>query len=200
MDSPFLANGYLQVDHGNDSRAHATSPDKDRKPNDSQLVIIQLHRAKSLEWPAEAKHTQPMTRYESQPRDQFTDFASTASMDPSPASCTSDPCPSVSNEVNHGSTDTAIQVSAQDTSIANRERSETTNRSGVLSHSPKSGRGTLRNENTHLQGASGDSKRAGSCELEKSNRKRSTSARLSCPPSPLVVIPDLSLRFIAGKV
>lgn len=44
-----------------------------------------------------------------------------------------------------------------------------------------------------FQRSSGESERASSCPLgDFSKRKRSPSTHLSCPPTPLVVVPDLS--------
>ncbi|EED20627.1 hypothetical protein TSTA_038340 [Talaromyces stipitatus ATCC 10500] len=147
-------------DHGNDNRAHATSPNLE--------VLSQM--TASLPSPSfshpriHRQHSAHLNRLHQRP------ISSTL----------------------------IRQISAQGSSIVNRERSETTHASGVLSHSPKSGGSTLRNESTDLQGASGDSKRASSCQLEESsNRKRSPSARLSPLSTPQVVVPVLSRRSVS---
>lgn len=139
-----------------------------------------------MESPAEAKPTHPKPRDESQPREQPKDLACTTSMDTSPAFCTSEPHTSALHEPKHDSTHSTIQASAQDSSVPNQKRSETSRRSSVPIHSPEPGGATLGNESMDF----GESERANSCPLgELSKRKRSPSAHLSCLPTPLVVVP-----------
>jgi hypothetical protein len=146
-----------------------------------------------VESPAEAKPTHPKPRHESQPPEQPNDLAYTTSMDTSPTFCTSEPHTSAPHEPSHDSTHTTIQASAQDSSVPNQERLETSQTSSVPIHSPESGAATLGNESMDFQGSSGESERASSCPLgDFSKRKRSLSVHLSCSPTPLVVVPDLS--------
>ncbi|KAI7969365.1 hypothetical protein EIK77_000918 [Talaromyces pinophilus] len=107
-------------------------------------------------------------------------------MDTLPIFCTSEAHTSAPHEPKHYSTHTTIQASAGDSCVPNQERSETSRRSSVLIHSPEPGGATLGNESMGF----GESERASSCPLgELSKRKRSPSAHLSCPPTPLVVVP-----------
>ncbi|BDD57616.1 hypothetical protein MPDQ_002402 [Monascus purpureus] len=135
---------------------------------------------------AEAKPTHPEPRHESQPPEQPNNLAHTTSLDTSPTFCTSEPHTFAPHEPNHDSTHTTIQASAQNSSVPNQERSETSRTSSVPIHSPKPGGATLGNESMDF----GEAECASSCPLgELSKRKRSPSAHLSCPPTPLVVVP-----------
>jgi hypothetical protein len=143
--------------------------------------------------PAEAKPTHPKPRDESQPREQPNDLACTTSMETSPTVCTSEPHTSAPHEPNRDSTHTTIQASARDSCVPNQERSETSGVSSAPIHSPEFGGATLGNESMDFQGNARESERASSCPLGGfSKRKRSPSAHLSYPPTPLVVVPDLS--------
>ncbi|KAI7969360.1 hypothetical protein EIK77_000913 [Talaromyces pinophilus] len=111
-------------------------------------------------------------------------------MDTLPIFCTSEAHTSAPHEPKHESTHTTIQASSQDSSAPNQERSETSQTISVPIHDPESGGATLGNESMDFQGSSGESERASSCPLgDFSKRKRSLSAHLSCPPTPLVVVP-----------
>jgi hypothetical protein len=77
---------------------------------------------------------------------------------------------------------------------------ETSQTSSVSIYSPESGGATLGNEIIDSQGSSRESERASSCPLGHfSKQKRSLSAHLSCPPTPLVVVPDLSRSVLLCK-
>ncbi|KAI7970977.1 hypothetical protein EIK77_005245 [Talaromyces pinophilus] len=151
--------------------------------------------------PAEAKPTHPKPRDESQPREQPNDLACTTSMETSPTFCTSEPHTSAPHEPNHDSTHTTIQASARDSCVPNQERSETSGTSSAPIHCPEFGGATLGNESMDSQERSGESERANSCPLgDFTKRKKSPSAHLSCPPTPLVVIPDLSSSALLRKM
>jgi hypothetical protein len=131
----------------------------------------------------------PITRNESHSWDEVNEIASATPTDPSSAFCTSKPPTSASNELNTGSTGVTTQDSAQDSSVANQEYSDTPHSSGILSHSSKPDGNTVRRESTELQGATGDSKHASSNQSEESlKRKRTPPACLFYPPPPLVVV------------
>ncbi|QGA15977.1 hypothetical protein EYB26_003644 [Talaromyces marneffei] len=141
---------------------------------------------------AEAKSTHPKPRHESQPPEQPNDLACTTcttSMDTPPAFCTSESHTSAPHEPNHDSTHTTIQASTQDSSVPNQKP--------VSVHSPESGGAILGNESMDSQGSSGESERPLG---DFSKRKRSTSAHLSCPPTPLVIVPDLSRSALMCKM
>ncbi|KAI7972762.1 hypothetical protein EIK77_000080 [Talaromyces pinophilus] len=155
---------------------------------------------KPVESPAEAKPTHPKPRDESQPREHPNDLACTTSMETSPTFCTSEPHTSAPHEPTHDSTHMTIQASEQNSSVTNQERSESSQKCSVPIHSPESGGAILGNESMDSQGSSGESERASSCPLgDFSKRKRSISADLPCPPTPLVVIPDLSRSALLCK-
>jgi hypothetical protein len=155
---------------------------------------------KPVESPAEAKPTHPKPRDESQPREQPNDLACTTSMETSTTFCTSEPHTSAPHEPTHDSTHMTIQASEQHSSVPNHERSETSQKCSVPIHSPESGEAILGNESMDSQGSSGESERASSCPLgDFSKRKRSIPAHLPCPPTPLVVVPDLSRSALLCK-
>lgn len=144
---------------------------------------------------AEAKSTHPKPRHESQPPEQPNDLACTTctiSMDTPPTFCASESHTSVPDEPNHDSTHTTIQASTQDSSVPNQN--------SVSIHSPESGGAMLGNESMDSQESSGEPERASSCPLgDSSKRKRSPSAHLSCPPTPLVVVPYLPRSALLCK-
>ncbi|KAE8551366.1 hypothetical protein EYB25_005251 [Talaromyces marneffei] len=156
---------------------------------------------KPVESPAEAKPTHPKPRDESQPREQPNDLACTTSMDTSPTFCTSELHTSAPHEPKHHSTYTTILTSAQDSSVPNQEKhSETSRKSSVPIHSPEPGGATVGNDSMDFQGSSGELERASSCPTgDLSKRKRSPSVHLSCPPTPLVVVPALSCSALLRK-
>ncbi|OKL55238.1 hypothetical protein UA08_09475 [Talaromyces atroroseus] len=181
-------------EQGIDDLLHAISPDPEKSSQvAADLPSSSITAQNPLESPADGKPTQPITGDESQPQEELNNLASAASMDPSPEFCTSAPHTLTSSVTNADSTGTAIQDPAPESSIVNREPSNTPRSSRVRNHSSESGKSSQRNESTDLQGASGDSQGASSCQLgESSDRKRSPSARLSCPSTPLVVSPGPS--------
>lgn len=156
---------------------------------------------KPVESPAEVKSTHSDPHQESQPLEQPDDPPCTTPMDTSLAFGTSGLYTPAPHERDEDSTRMAIQASAQDPSVPNEERSEDSQTSSVTIHSPEPNGATSDNESMNFRGSSQESGEcASSCPVGKlSKRKRNPPARLSCPPTPLVVVPSLSRSVLCEK-